>query len=60
MRSFGSCVALVGFVWCLGLLVPGPARAAPPGEVTDLRWNDGETLGWETAPLADHYNVYRG
>ena len=30
-----------------------------PGEVQNLRWDDGQTLAWDTEPAAAEYHVYR-
>ncbi len=48
-------------VAAIALLTWGLSFAATPPEVTGLTWlEDGETLVWDAAPGATHYDVYRG
>lgn len=42
------------------LLVARQGAAAPPGEVTGLKFTNKTTLGWNLTTGASDYNVYRG
>ena len=50
----------VVFLLATFILVPGSARAAPPGEVAGLAIDQVSSLTWSATAGADDYNVYRG
>jgi uncharacterized protein (DUF1800 family) len=59
MQRPTHCLAFF-VLFSASILMPGVARAAPPGEVAGLAIDPVSNLSWSPLAGADDYNVYRG